>query len=231
MNIKEKKQAQQPLKQPFTKDELKEIFVQLKNTTNEEARAKYQALLYNAYMPFLTRFAKKYNVKDDVALDLYHDLFSKLYNTIWEGRQKPENFGIVLSNNLAKECLHAQALQNSGVRISSESLTNPKIAMEAIITEEKREKEKAFNRQSLLMVISILDEIEHDPELRQIYNITAGQIKVVRDFYGINEDNNVYDIEELARKYQKSELEIKGLLNSGMKQIRQIEEFDSIRKR
>ena len=231
MDIKNNKQEKQSLTQPFTQDELKELFAILKASTNKEFSARYEAKLYNGYMPFLTYFAKKYKVRKEVAIDLYNDIFTKFFNAVWEGKQRPETFGIFIQNNLARECLHIYALKKSKKDIKSESLTNPKILMEAIITEASREKETAFNRQSLLMVVSILDEIERDKELRKMYNITVGQIKVVKDFHGINSTNTTYSIEELARKYEKSELEIKGLLNSGMKQIRQIEELDAIRTR
>ena len=227
MDIKDEKR----LEQPFTSEELSEIFTALKSADGKDNRAKYEAKLYDAYKPFLAYYAKKYHVRRDDAIDLYNDVFSKFYNAVWEGKQRPETFGVFVQNNLARECLHIYALKSSKVETKSESLANPKIAMEAIVTEERREKENAYNRQSLLMVISILNEIEHDPELRQIYHITVAQIRVIKDFYGINKNNKVYSIEELAEKYQKSELEIKGLLNSGMKQIRKIEEFDAIRSR
>lgn len=227
MDIKDEKQ----LKQPLTNEELSEIFTALKSADGKENRAKYEAKLYNAYKPFLAYYAKKYHVRRDDAIDLYNDVFSKFYNAVWDGKQRPETFGVFVQNNLARECLHIYAQKSSKIETKSESLANPKIAMEAIVTEERREKENAYNRQSVLMVISILDEIEHDEELRKIYSVTAGQIRVVKDFHGINSKNKAYTIEELAKKYNKSELEIKGLLSSGMKQIRKIEEFDPIRKR
>lgn len=92
-------------------------------------------------------------------------------------------------------------------------------------------RDEEFNRQSLLMVISILDEIARDAELRKAYKITSVQISLVRDYYGINAKNISYTVTELAEKYAMSELMVKGLLRSGMEQIRKIEELDSIKKR
>ena len=227
MNIKDEKE----LKQPFTKDELKDIFAAIKSSASKESSAKYEAQLYNAYKPFLIKYAKKYKVRKDDAMDLYNDVFSKFYNAVWDGKQRPETFGVFVQNNLARECLHLYALKNSKMETKNESLTNPKIAMEASVVLARREKENDINRQSVLLVVSILDEIEHDEELRKMYNITINQIQVVRDYHGINSTNTTHSIEDLAKKYQKSELEIKGLLNSGMKQIRKIEEFDAIKTR
>lgn len=215
------------IKEPLSHEELKHIFETLKKSGDSVLEKK----LYDAYKPFLIKVAKDNGIEKSRATDLYNEVFSKLYDLIWRGKQKPENFGMLLQNTLAKECLHISAVQNEEISLQKESLTNQKIVREANIAEARRMRDEEFNRQSILMVISILDEIARDAELRKAYKITSVQISLVRDYYGINAKNISYTVTELAEKYAMSELMVKGLLRSGMEQIRKIEELDSIKKR
>lgn len=210
----------------LTVDELEVIFNQLKSTSD----LSLQSELYNAYLPLVDLFAKKFELEHDDVHDLYNDVFSYIYNSVMQGVLNAKDYTMYFQNVMAKQCLNIQASNYDKANVTKLSLSNRLIAREASAAVERRQKEQLIARQSILMVVSVLDEIAHDKELCQIYGLDEIHIAMVRDFHGINKTNTSYKLPEIAKKYNISESRAQAMLVATLKKIREIEELDAIKQ-
>jgi len=153
-----------------------------------------------------------------------------MYNSVMQGILNAKDYTMYFQNVMAKQCLNMQASSYDKVDITKLSLSNRLIAREASVAAERRKKEQLIARQSILMVVSVLDEIAHDKELCQIYGLDEVHIAMVRDFHGINKTNTSYKLPEIAKKYNISESRAQAMLVATLKKIREIEELDSIKQ-
>lgn len=191
------------LSYPYTEEELKNIFNNVKPSTMEE--------LKKVYMPYLKHYANRYELSSEDANNLYETIFANVYNDVLQGKQNPGSFGKVLINKLFRECLNKHILSNS------ETVNNS--------AADKEAKCEFIN-----IIPAKLDEIDKSKELIDRYNILPIEIALLRDYcelfkecYKTNKLKQVSSI--LAEKYQITEMEVNAWINSGVKKIRQMKEL------
>lgn len=213
------------MEKTLTNEELIDIFDKLKK--KEGNKLFLEKTLYNANLNLVNIYSKKYDLDRDDTMDLYNDIFGKIYTNVFEGKTKPSSFSIYIQTTMAKECLHRHALNNSK-KDQEEIIPLMSSYVDSLASNKERamQREEEVRRQSILIVITVLENISNNLNLRKKYNITKQEISIVRDFYGINDKNNVMTIIEIGQKYNKGELEVKAILHSAMKKIRKIEEFN-----
>ena len=205
-------------------EELESLFAQIK-----AGQDGVDATIYNAYLPLVKKVASSLQVNDELVQDVYNDVFSYLYNTIVKGVLSAKDFEISLQNLLAKQSLKAKAISGQN-KFDKESLSDRLIAREASRAEASRQKEQAIARESILYVVHLLDEIEHNSELAKSCGLDKTHIAMVRDFHGINEDNRSYNVNELAEKYHISAARAQAMVVCARKKIRNMNEFKEIKK-
>lgn len=213
------------MKKVMTEEQIEDIFSKLKS--GDENVFFLESMLYNENLYLVEVYSKKYELNYDDVQDLYSDIFGKIYKNIIEGKTKASSFSRYIQTIMGKECLHRHAL-NSSQKDQEEiiSLMSPYVENLASNKEKAIQREEEVKRESILIVITVLENISNDSNLRKKYDITKQEISIVRDFYGVNKNNTVMPIFNIAEKYGKSDLEIKAILHSAMKKIRKIDEFN-----
>ena len=197
------------LSYPYTEEELKNIFNNVRPSTMDG--------LKKAYMPYLKHYANRYELSDEDANNLYETIFTNVYNDVLQGKQNPGSFSKVLINKLFRECLNKHILSNS-------ETVNDSAA------------EKAAKREFINSLPAKLDEIDKSKELIDRYDIRPIEIALLRGYcelfeecYKNNKLKRVSSI--LAERFQITEMEVNAWINSAVKKIIQIEEFNTVKTR
>ncbi|MBQ8522460.1 MAG: hypothetical protein IJ458_02210 [Clostridia bacterium] len=202
-------------------NELEQLFAKVKQGYRD-----VDAKIYNAYLPLIEMYSTKFNLKQEQVQDLYNDIFSYVYNNVLQGSVSPSEFTICFENILAKQCMKAQSM-GSGFRSELLSTANARRRASRKNEEQLRAKESAT--QSLLFIIQVLDEIASEPDLMEEYGLNAQKIAIIKDYYGLNKEHARYNVNQIVGKYNISETRARAVLVSGMKKLRDMQDFDQIK--
>ncbi len=205
-------------------EELDNIFTLIKQGKNTDNCLDNK--IYEAYLPLIDLYAKKFSLNVEKVQDLYNDVFTCVYSNTLAEVVPVANFTISFENLLAKVCMKEKTEKKA---FRSEILGSAYAKREANRKEQEQQKARESATQSLLFVINVLDEIAADEELAESYGLTAQKIAVIKDYYGLNRQHKRYSSVELAEKYNITESRVKAVIVTGVKTIRNMQDFDQIK--
>ncbi|MBQ7797702.1 MAG: sigma-70 family RNA polymerase sigma factor [Clostridia bacterium] len=204
--------------------ELDNIFAQIKAGKEDLAET-----IYNEYLPMIEQYSSTYRVKKEQVQDIYNEVFCYVYDKIMKGVIKASDFNESFEKIMTNQCIKAKQNANT---FNSEllSMSYAKNVASREAEAAKKAEESDYATQSLLFVIEVMNELIDNPELAQENGLTETKIDMIKDFYGLNKQHKRYNNAQIAEKYNVTESRAKAMLVSGLKSLRQMKDFQPIKK-
>ncbi len=206
-------------------NELESVFAQIKNG-KDGADAK----LYNAYVPLIEACADKYDMDQTQVNDIYNETFTCVYNAVLKGVVPAVNFTMCFENMLRTRCYKYCEKHNEQF---NSSLLFKSYVKNSSINEQsshQRERRRLVADQSLIFVTQVLSELDDNQEFAEGNGLNEEKVLMIRDFYGLNQERTRFSVMQLAKKYNVTESRVQAVLIVGLKKLRDMKEFASIKQ-
>ena len=201
--------------------ELENIFAQIK-----AGKSDLSNNIYKAYLPMKNKYAAQYELSEEQITDIFNEAFCYVYEKTTKGVINAGEFGMFFVKIMTKQCM-AKA-ENVEVNSDLMAISYARNMPSRDIQEEKKNE---FVHQSLMYVIEVINELSKDEEFAKENGLDAQKIALIKDHYGINRAHRQYSLKEIAEKYNMTESRAQAVLVKGLKCLRDMKEFETIKAR
>ena len=196
---------------------LEEFFAQIRAYEEDGKQSSHlkgsrlQEQIYRAYSPMVAGYSKKYNIRLDEVQGIFDEVFSYVYNNMFNQVIEATDFNPAMRNIMIKKCQEYNNAKKN--RYAKPVMTSNEVA-----------------KQSYLYTISVLAELNKNAELAKELELTSANIKLLNAFYGINKEGVRYSAEDLAELYGISPVTMRSRLASSLRKIRNRQAFETTKK-
>ena len=201
----------------MTSSKLEELFAQIRAYEEDGKQSSHlkstrlEEQVYRAYCPIVTSYSRRYNIRLDEVQGIFDEVFSFVYNNLLNEVIEASDFNPGIRNIMIKKC---QAYNNmKQTKRSTTITTSTEVA-----------------KQSYLYTISMLAELNRNPELAKELEITPANLKLLNAFYGLNKEGIRETAEDLADRYGISAITVRSRLASSLHKIRNRHAFEMTKK-